>query len=106
MSLRTCRDVRADLSAYLDGELNAGLTSETRVHLESCAECRFELELLRRTVSALRGLPDLPPPAAILAGVRAHMRPEPWYRRLLDGRRWPLGVPIGALATVLVVVGI
>lgn len=106
MSLRTCRDVRADLSAYLDGDLDAGLTGGTRVHLESCADCRFELDQLRLTVGALRGLPELPPPAAILAGVRARLRPEPWYRRLPDSRQWLLGVPVGALATVLVVVGI
>jgi len=106
MSLRTCRDVRADLSAYLDGDLDAGLISEIRAHLEICAGCRSELDLLHLTVGALRGLPDLPPPAAILAGVRARLRPEPWYRRLLGGRPWSLGVPIGAFATVLVVIGI
>lgn len=106
MSARSCRDLRADLSAYLDGDLDAASTDEIRGHLESCAACRSELELMRRTVGALRRLPDLPPPAAILTGVRARLRPEPWYRRLLDGRQWQLGMPIGALATVLVVIGI
>ncbi|MHB8835650.1 MAG: anti-sigma factor family protein [Candidatus Methylomirabilia bacterium] len=106
MSPRTCRDVRADLSAYLDGDLDSLLTGEIRAHLENCAACRLELDQLRLTVGALRGLPDLPPPAAILAGVRSRLRPEPWYRRLRVLRQWPLGVPVGALATVLVVVGI
>ena len=106
MSARSCRDVRADLSAYLDGDLDAGLTGETRAHLEGCADCRAELELLRLAVGALHRLPDLPPPAGILTGVRARLRPEPWYRRLLDHRQWLLGVPIGAVATVLVIIGI
>lgn len=106
MSARSCRDVRADLSAYLDGDLDAGLTGETRAHLENCADCRLELDQLRLAVGALRGLPDLPPPAAILAGVRSRLRPEPWYRPLRVLRWWPLGVPVGALATVLVVIGI
>jgi anti-sigma factor RsiW len=106
MNARPCRDVRAGLSAYLEGDLDAGLTGEIRLHLESCAACRSELDLLRLTIGALRSLPDLPPPAAILAGVRARLRPEPWYRRLLDGRQWPLGVPVGALATLLVAFGI
>lgn len=106
MRPRTCGEVRADLSAYLDDDLGPARAGETRAHLERCADCRSELDLLRRTVAALRRLPELPPPAAIITGVRARLRPDPWYRRLLEGRRWPLGVPIGALATVLVIVGI
>lgn len=114
MSARSCRDVRADLSAYLDGDVgigregdvDIGLTDAIRAHLEGCAACRSELEQLRLTADALRRLPELPPPAAILTGVRARLWPEPWYRRLLGGRSWPRGVPIGALATVLVIVGI
>ncbi len=106
MSTRSCRDIRADLSAYLDGDLDAGLTGEIRDHLERCAGCRAELDLLRLTVGALHRLPDLPAPAAILSGVRARLQPEPWYRRLFDGRHWLLGVPVGALATLLVVVGV
>jgi hypothetical protein len=106
VSPRTCRDVRADISAYLDDDLDPVLTGEVRAHLAACAACRSELDQLRLTVGALRRLPELPPPAAILAGVRTRLRPEPWYRRLPDGRRWPPGVPVGALATLLVVIGI
>lgn len=114
MIARSCRDVRADLSAYLDvdldigraSDLDIGLSDAIRAHLETCAGCRSELEQLRLTADALRRLPELPPPAAILTGVRARLWPEPWYRRLLEGRRWPPGMPIGALATVLVIVGI
>jgi hypothetical protein len=106
VSGRACRDVRADLSAHLEGDLVPGSAGEVRRHLESCAACRSELELLRLTVGALRRLPDLPPPAGILDGVRARLRPEPRHRRLLVGRQWLLGVPVGALATLAVVVGI
>jgi anti-sigma factor RsiW len=106
MSARACRDVRADLSASLDGDLDPKAAGEIRRHLESCAACRSELELLRLTVGALRRLPELPAPAAILDGVRARLRPQPWHRRLLEGRQWLLGVPVGALATLVVVVGI
>lgn len=106
MSLRACREVRADLSAYLDGDLDAALADQTRAHLENCAGCRSELELLRRATGALRALPELPPPAGILAGVRARLQPAPWHRRLAEHRQWRLGVPVGALATVLVIVGL
>lgn len=106
MSARSCRDIRADLSAYLDGDLDADLTGATRAHLETCAACRSELELLRLTVAALRRQPVLPPPAAILAGVRARLRPEPWYRRFLGGGFRTFEFPLGAAATVLVIAGI
>jgi hypothetical protein len=106
VNARACRDIRLDLSAYLDGDLDPVAAGETRVHLEACTACRAELEQLHLTVGALRRLPDLPAPAAILDGFRARLRPEPRHRRLLGGRQWLLGVPVGALATLLVVVGI
>jgi hypothetical protein len=101
-----CRATCAHLSQHLEGELSPAADARVRAHLAGCAACRRELELLRLTVGALRALPELPAPAGILAGVRARLRPEPWYRRLLSGRQWLVGVPIGALATLLVVVGV
>lgn len=106
MSAPVCRDVRAHFPAHLDDELGPVQAGETRAHLADCPACRAEFEALRRTVGALRNLPDLPAPAAILAGVRARLRPRPWYRRLPEGRQWLLGVPVGAVATVLVVIGL
>jgi hypothetical protein len=106
MSTPTCGAVREALSGYLEGDLDPRTAGEVRSHLEGCPACRSELELLRLTVGALRSLPDLPPPAGILAGVRARLRPEPWHRRLLSGRQWLLGVPVGAVATLLVVIGV
>jgi hypothetical protein len=106
MSARSCADVRAYLSEYLEGDLDGASAEATRVHLERCAECRLELEQLRLTSGALQRLPDLPPPAAILAGVRARLRPEPWYRHLLAGRGLRFTFPLGAAATVLVVIGV
>lgn len=101
-----CRKMRESLSAYLEGDLDPAAAAATRAHLEGCAACRAELELERLTIGAFRRLPDLPPPAGILAGVRARLQPEPWYRRLAGPRRWLIGVPAGAVATVLVVIGV
>ena len=106
MNTRTCGEVRADLSAYLEGDLDAAQAEANRLHLESCAACRSELALQRLATDALRRLPVLPPPAAILAGVRSRLRPEPWYARLFCARHWRLELPLGAAATLLVALGI
>ncbi|HEY6000458.1 MAG TPA: anti-sigma factor, partial [bacterium] len=106
MSPRACEEIRALLPAHLDGELDRDTAAGVGAHLEGCRACREELETLQLAVEALRRLPDLPAPASILNGVRARLRPVPWHRRLLAGRSWLAGVPVGALATLLVVVGV
>lgn len=40
--------LKENLSAYLDGELSGPEKSEVEAHLKGCAECRGELESLRR----------------------------------------------------------
>lgn len=102
----TCDAIRKLLSAHLDDELPAPEAAEVRAHLASCPACRTELELLRLTVGALHGLPDLPAPAGILAGVRAGMEPDPQRLLHIFRRRWGVGIPVGALATLLVVIGV
>ncbi len=103
-----CRDTRDLLSPYLEGELSPEERVKVEGHLGECGDCRMDLDLLRRTVVALKGLPDLPPPAGILHGVREGLEPVPWHRRLFGGGRNPLraGIPLGAVATVLVAFGI
>lgn len=59
----SCREIREQLSAYLDGELSAEEAGTIRDHVESCAECGQELESLRRTVQAVAGLPSVGAPA-------------------------------------------
>ncbi|MGI8862904.1 MAG: zf-HC2 domain-containing protein [Solirubrobacteraceae bacterium] len=61
---RRCREVRAHMSAYLDGELDA--TSATRVkrHVRWCPNCRRILKNLTRTITGLRALEAQDPPLA------------------------------------------
>jgi len=58
-----------DLSAYLDGQLTSRETGRIERHLETCAECRAELEALRHTVGLLRMVPEARPPRSFLLPV-------------------------------------
>lgn len=57
-----CRLTRAQLSAYLDGELGDERAAVER-HLRWCPSCRRMLGNLSRTVTALRRLGQQTPPA-------------------------------------------
>jgi len=106
--MKECGKIRELLSPYLENELKPDELGRVKGHLEECAPCRAELELLRMTVSALRDLPELPAPAGILQGVREGLKPRPWHERLRS-LLFPAPVrkvPLGALASVLVAFGI
>src|SRR5919106_3868771 len=68
------------LSAWLDDELAPAARREAALHLEQCAACRDELELVARARAAIRALPvRLPPPRFLedlLAGAVPVLRPR------------------------------
>ena len=68
------RDVRAQLSDYLDGTLGAAARRAIELHLASCRECRAFRDTLRQTVHVLDTLP-------------AHRVPAVTRRRILDRAR-------------------
>lgn len=74
------------LSAMLDGELSEAETSWVAAHLESCGQCRSDLEDLASARAAVRGLPMLDLPEDVLPG-------EPRVTRL-----WPHGVAVAAMS--------
>jgi anti-sigma factor RsiW len=55
-----CREVRAQMSDYLEDELDAGAAAGVERHVRWCPNCRKMLENLRRTVGGLRALGDQP----------------------------------------------
>jgi anti-sigma factor RsiW len=57
-----CRAVRAQMSDYLDGDLTAEAAAGVERHTRWCPNCGRMLRSLRRTVTGLRGLRDLPVP--------------------------------------------
>ena len=46
-----CRDMLGNLSAYIDGELEAELCAEIEQHADGCSDCRIVIDTLKRTVT-------------------------------------------------------
>ena len=58
-----CRDTRAHMSEYLDGELDERTAARVERHIRWCPNCGRMLANLSRTIGGLRALRDLPTPA-------------------------------------------
>lgn len=93
-----CDRTRRDLTAYLDGELDADTGTLVRVHLRGCEACRQVAADEGALRDGLRALPSLDPPASLWAGVRAQLAAEeeveaarPRWRRTLA--RWAPSLP-------------
>ncbi len=55
-----CRQVRRTLQAFLDGEVEPLRAELVAAHLESCARCQVEAEVLERVIDSLQRLrPDI-----------------------------------------------
>jgi anti-sigma factor RsiW len=55
-----CRETRAQMSDYLDGELDARAVASVERHARWCPNCRRMLASLTRTIGGLRALRDQP----------------------------------------------
>ncbi len=111
-----CDSVRAQLTAYLDGELEDDRGSAVRGHLRGCDACRQVATDEAALRDGLRALPPLDPPASLWAGIQQQLAAaevadaeRPAWRRVLA--RWArLGPQIGlagvaiAAAVILLVV--
>jgi hypothetical protein len=70
-SISTHRRFRDQLSAYIDGELEAAAAERLEAHLAACEGCRLELEQLRVTAVALRDLPEAEAPRSFTLSPKA-----------------------------------
>jgi anti-sigma factor (TIGR02949 family) len=98
----TCRDVEAQLTPFVDGELPEAAAAPVAAHLEACGGCRRMAQLERvgrRVVQDRASQLATPAPASLRAAVR---RAAPAPRR-----RFRLGwIAASAAATVIVAVGL
>ncbi len=53
----SCRALKDQLSAFIDGELDDALCQEIERHMQSCENCRVMIDTLRKTVILYREEP-------------------------------------------------
>lgn len=58
-----CRETRADISEFLDGELDRQTAARVKRHVRWCPNCHRLLTNVSRTIGGLRALRDVPPAA-------------------------------------------
>lgn len=75
------RHEAARLSALLDDELSEAAALAVTRHVAGCADCHADLEGLRAARAAVRGLPNVAPPVAMLSGVADEARRRRHRRR-------------------------
>jgi len=112
----TCDDVRPQLTAYLDGELEGDRGSAVRGHLRGCAACRTASNDEAALRDGLRALPTLDAPSGMWAKIQTQLADaeiadseKPRWRRVLA--RWSpqhwvtprLALASGALAVIFCV---
>ena len=74
-----CATILANISAYLDGELEATECAAIEEHCSGCPRCAPVVEGLRRTIGLCRDAVAVSLPDAVRQRARASVR------RLLDG---------------------
>lgn len=102
----SCESTQRQLTAYLDGDLDAADGSAVRGHLRECAACRQVASDEGRLRDQLRLLPPVDPPASLWAGVQAQLAAaevadakRPAWRRAVA--RWMPTLPTFAIGSAL-----
>lgn len=104
MSARQAGHPGEDLSAYLDGELDAAAARHVEEHLAGCAECASLLSELRRLdeTAAREAVP--PVPEDLAARISRRIAPAPVVEmRPASRRRFRFTMPVAAAASLAAV---
>lgn len=76
-----CKNVKIQLSAFQDEELEDDAKARIAAHIEQCEGCRRELEHLNQAVAQVTMLPEVEPADNFTAVVMARLRAK-------EKRRW------------------
>lgn len=101
-----CRNVRNNLSAYLQGELEPGTASSIEAHLAKCPSCRKELEKIQDGIRMAERLQLLAAPEELWQSIGEQIRQhkvlaEPVLKRSLVPR-FALALGVVILIAVLI----
>ena len=69
-----CRKLLSEISAYLDGDLDATACETIEQHCGTCPSCTELVEGLKQTAGLCRQLSVMPLPPAVLDRARASVR--------------------------------
>ena len=81
LELRTCKEVLANISSYLDGELDTTACDAIEQHCLTCPSCSAVVNGLRETIGLCRQAATVPLPDDIRRRARDSVR------QLLDRQR-------------------
>jgi anti-sigma factor RsiW len=106
-----CDDARPILALYLDGDLQERERLRLKAHLDSCQECRQELELLEASWQMLGELDEIEPEPFYVSRFFARVEGKmPWHAKLAGFIKSLLAprplIPILAAASLVVVIAI
>jgi len=73
---RRCKEMFAELSNYLDDELDDSLCEELEKHMDGCEPCKAFLSSLEKSIRLCRIAPDEPPDPRIAAKLRRELLSE------------------------------
>ncbi len=109
-----CEKIKAQLSAYIDGEASKRHSVLIRKHLTACADCRYEEQSLRETSRLLKNWEDVRTPDGFCEAVlaKAENVPRPPQRSIINavrplaGPRSLIKVTVYGMAVLLLCVGV
>ncbi|MGA8072972.1 MAG: sigma-70 family RNA polymerase sigma factor [Candidatus Acidiferrales bacterium] len=78
---RRCKEMFADLSNYLDEELDDSLCEELEKHMDGCEPCKAFLSSLEKSIQQCRTAPNESPDPRVAARLRRELISE--YQRLM-----------------------
>jgi anti-sigma factor RsiW len=96
------------LAEYVDGTLPAGARAEVDTHLDSCPECRADVELAGRARSVLRDAPEVEVPFGTVrpgTGRGGRSRERDRFRRTAWAGGFAAAASIAAILTLVVLSG-
>jgi len=104
-----CRQVIEHLQDFVDSSLDRALREQLLEHLSSCDACKAQAKSYQALLERMEKLPLEDAPSGsldkIMARVRAHQAPAPWYLRAFAFKRAP-AFALGLAGLLLMVYGV